>query len=149
MKINPYLTFNGTCREAFEFYQKTLDGEIIAMMPFSEMPTDVAETAADSEGCAGGVTEDMKDHIMHACLQVGDIMLMASDAPDGEFKPSQGIHVALGVDTVEEAERIYAGLSEGGTVVMPLEETFWAKRFAMFTDKYGTPWMINCDKPMP
>jgi PhnB protein len=71
---------------------------------------------------------------------------MGSDTGSGPYLAPQGIHVSLHVDTPDEAERIYAGLSEGGSIIMPLGETFWASRFAMFSDRFGTPWMINCEQ---
>ncbi|MFC6977682.1 VOC family protein [Microbulbifer taiwanensis] len=90
----------------------------------------------------------MSDQVMHAQLKVGEQIIMASDAPT-TFQPAQGMHITIGVDTPEEAERIYEALSEGGNIIMPMEETFWAQRFAMVTDRFGTPWMVNCDKPIP
>lgn len=136
MQFSPYLNFNGNCKEAFEFYAQVLGGEIIALMTFAEAPPE-----AD-------VSPDAKDQVMHAQLKVGDMIIMASDAPR-TFQPAQGMHITIGVDTPGEAERIYKALSEGGEISMPMEETFWARRFAVFKDRFGTPWMVNCDKPMP
>lgn len=134
MNFSPYLNFNGNCKEAFEFYAKVLGGEILFMSTFAEAPPE-----AD-------VSPEIGDMVMHAQLKVGEQIFMASDAPN-EYKPAQGMHITIGVDTPEEAERIYAALSEGGAISMPMEETFWAQRFGMFTDRFGTPWMVNCDKP--
>ena len=135
MKINPYLTFNGDCKAALAFYAKVLHGEIVMMMTYADAPAGMP------------VSPESRDKVMHGRLTVGDQVLMGSDAPTGRYQPAQGVSVTLNVETAEEAERIYDALSAGGTVHMKLEETFWAKRFAMFADRYGTAWMINCEKP--
>jgi PhnB protein len=134
MRITPYLFFAGDCEEAFAHYADVLGAEILAMMPHTGTP---AET---------DVPPDWRAKIIHACLRVGDQLLMASDAPPGRQSSMQGMSVSLHVDEVAEAERVFAALSEGGKVTMPLAETFWARRFGMFTDRYGTPWMINCSR---
>lgn len=134
MHFSPYLNFDGHCKEAIEFYAELLGGEIVFMSTFAEAP--------DDEDISPG----LKDKIMHAQLKIGDQVIMASDASPENYAIPQGIHITIGVDTPEEAERIYEALSEGGSVQMPLEETFWAKRFAMFSDRFGIPWMVNCDK---
>jgi PhnB protein len=83
---------------------------------------------------------------MHARLVFGDNVLMASDAPPGRFRKTQGMEVALNMKEPAEAERIFNALAEGGSIMMPLGETFWAVKFGMLTDRFGTPWMINCEK---
>ena len=132
MKMNPYLNFKGNCEEAMQFYAKVLGGKIEAMMPFEGTPAEEHVSPA------------LRKHIMHACLKFGDTHLMASDCPNDKFEPMQGMYVALHPEKPEEAERIFRDLSEGGKVQMPLAETFWAKRFGMLVDRFGTPWMINC-----
>lgn len=134
MNVNPYLVFDGTCREAFEFYAKVLGGEIVAMMTHADMPSDQPSRP------------EHRDMILHARMTIGDKLLMGSDAPADRFKKMQGFMVTLGIENPAEAERIYKALSEGGTVEMPLTETFWAQKFGMLTDRFGTPWMINCEK---
>jgi PhnB protein len=136
MKINPYLNFNGKCAEAFDFYAKVLHGKDLHVMTFRDSPM------------AGQVPDNEKDMVVHARFQAGDTTIMGSDAPGGRYNKPQGYAVNIGVDTPEEAERIFAGLSEGGNVGMAIGETFWAKRFGMVTDRYGTHWMVNCEKPM-
>lgn len=131
MKFNAYLGFNGQCRTAFEFYQQVFGGKITAMMTVGESPM-AAHTPADQHGS-----------IMHARLEVGDQVLMGGDAPAGQWQKPQGLTIAIDVDGVAEAERVFNALAEGGTVSMPLQETFWAERFGMCTDRYGTPWMVN------
>jgi len=135
MNVNPYLHFNGNCREAFEFYAKVLGGKILAMMTFAEMPGDQP------------TPPEYRDLIVHARMAISDKLLMASDAPADRFEKPQGFSVTLGIDDPAEAERIYNALAEGGTVGMPLSETFWALKFGMLKDRFGTPWMINCEKP--
>jgi PhnB protein len=134
MQIVPYLNFNGQCEPAFKFYEQCLGGKIVAMFTFGGTP------AAEHVG------PESQDRIMHARLVVGDAVLMGSDSPPELFRAPEGQYVSLMVDTPAEAERIYKALAEGGQVRMPLEETFWASRFAMLVDRFGTPWMINCEK---
>lgn len=95
------------------------------------------------------VGADFQDKIMHASMSLGNTMLMGADAPPGRFQKAQGIVVSINVDTPQDADRVFKALSEGGSVQMPIAETFWAKRFGMATDKFGIPWMVNCSKPMP
>jgi PhnB protein len=134
MQLNPYLTFNGQCEAAFEFYAKVLGGKIEAMMTYGSSP--MAEQTPPG----------WRNKIMHARLTVGDEMLMASDAPPDRYEAMKGIMVTLGIDDPSEAERVFHVLSENGTVEMPIQETFWARRFGMLVDQFGTPWMINCEK---
>lgn len=135
MQIVTYLGFEGNCREAFTFYETALRGKIVAMFTYDEMP-------GGEQACEG--TENM---IMHARLVAGDAVLMGSDGPPQYREKPQGFHVSLMVDEPAEADRLFDELSAGGEVVMAIQETFWAKRFAMFTDRFGIPWMINCEKP--
>jgi PhnB protein len=83
---------------------------------------------------------------MHAALVVGNNMLMGSDGPAGHNEEARGFYISLGIDDPAEAERIFQVLSQNGTVQMPMEETFWAIRFGMLVDQFGTPWMVNCEK---
>ena len=131
MHINPYISFDGACAEAFRFYARVLGAEIVMMMTYAESPM------------AEQVAPEARNRIMHAQLLVGGTTLMGSDAPMG-YQPAAGFHVSLVVKTVEEAQHAFAGLSDGGTVRMPLAATFWSPAFGMLTDKFGTPWMVNC-----
>lgn len=135
MLLNPYLTFAGQCEEAFAFYARCLGGTIELMMPHEGTP---AEEHAPPE---------WRKKILHARLKVGDGVLMGSDAPPSHYKAPQGVSVSLHVQQPAEAERIFAALSANGTVRMAMQETFWATRFAMFVDRFGIPWMINCPRP--
>lgn len=134
MQIQPYLFFKGDCEEAFKFYERVLKGKIEAMLPHAGTP---AEQHTPPE---------WRDKIMHARLTVGDAVLMASDAPPEHYKAPQGFSVNLQIDQVAEAERVFSELSAGGNVTMPIQPTFWATRFAMFTDRFGIAWMINCNE---
>jgi PhnB protein len=88
------------------------------------------------------------DKVMHIGMRIGDQMLLGCDAPPPHYSQPQGLRVCLEFQDIDEAERVYKALSEGGNIGMPLQETFWAKRFAMFSDRFGTPWMVNVSKPM-
>jgi PhnB protein len=133
MQVNPYLFFAGNCEAAFKYYEKILGGKIDAMMAHTGTPA------------SAHVPPEWQDKILHARLVVGDWFLMASDAPPDRYQPMQGFYVTVGLDTPAEAERVFKAFSDGGTVRMPMEKTFWAERFGMCVDRFGTPWMINCD----
>jgi PhnB protein len=135
MKINPYLMFNGNCEEAFEFYERCLGTKIGMMMLHRGSPAEASTRA------------DWLDKVLHANMMVGDVALMGSDVPPEHYHKPQGITVSIAVATPEEAERLFAALSEGATITMPLGEQFWALRFGMLTDRFGIPWMINCERP--
>lgn len=135
MQINTYLNFDGQCEAAFRFYQKHLGGRILAMMTWAESPM------------CDQMPEDARGLIMHAALEADGQVLMGADAsPMQPYEGVKGAAVTLNVDDPEEATRLFERLSENGTVQMPLQETFWARRFGMFSDQYGVPWMINCSK---
>jgi len=93
------------------------------------------------------VPPEWHDKIMHARLTVGDETLMGSDAPPGRYEAMKGFSVTLGIADPADAERIFQALAQGGTVRMPIQPTFWAQRFGMLVDRFGTPWMINCEQP--
>lgn len=136
MRIDPYLTFDGRCEEAFKLYESVLNGRIIMLMRYSDAP------ASDE---AHHVPEDWRTKIMHGCIMVGDHMIMGTDcAPQYQAKP-QGMSISIQVRDPAEGERMFTALAEGGTIQMPFAETFWAERFGMVTDRFGTPWMINCE----
>lgn len=131
MKLVTYVNFNGDCRQAFEFYREVLGGDI-QMFTYGDMPME-------------GMSEEMKQQVMHAQLQIGDEKLMGSDTPGGDYAPPQSAHVSVHIDSPEEAERIFEALSEGGTVEMPIGQQPWATRFGMAVDRFGIPWMVNCE----
>jgi PhnB protein len=132
--MNPYLVFGGQCEAAFKFYQQCLGGKIEALFPFGETPA------------AEHVPTGWEKKIMHASLTVGENVLMGSDAPPDRYKAPQGFSVSLQVKEPTEAERVFHALAEGGTVQMPIQQTFWSVRFGMLTDRFGIPWMVNCEQ---
>lgn len=133
MQINPYLHFNGRCEEAFKLYEKVLGGKIEVMLPHEGTPA------------ASHVPPEWKKKIMHARLNIGDQVLMASDAPPGHYHQPQGFTVSISIKDPAEAERIFKALADKGKITMPLDKTFWAQRFGMLVDQFGIPWMVNCE----
>jgi PhnB protein len=135
VQLNPYLNFNGQCAEAFRFYERVLGGRIEVMMTHGESPI------------ANEVPPEWRDRILHARLVVGDQVLMASDSPPEYYEKPQGLYVSLHFEKPADAQRIFQELAQDGTVTMPFEKTFWASGgFGMLVDRYGTPWMINCEQ---
>ncbi|HWP83804.1 MAG TPA: VOC family protein [Terriglobia bacterium] len=135
MQLNPYLLFKGQCEEAFQFYAALLGGKIAALMPHQGTPAEQH------------VPPEWRAKILHARLEIGDQVLMASDCPPDRYEPPRGFSVTLNLKSPKEAERIFQALAENGTVQMPLEKTFWAERFGMCVDRFGIPWMVNCEPP--
>lgn len=133
MKMNTYLFFDGRCEEAFAFYAKLFGGKIEMMLVHEGTPAE------------GHVPAEWRKKILHARLVIGDNILMASDAPPDHSQKPQGFYVNIGLTDVPEGERLFNALADGGTVRMPFEKTFWAERFGMLVDRFGTPWMINCE----
>lgn len=134
MQLSPYLAFNGDCEEAFKFYAKVFRGKIEAMFTHEGTP-------AESQ-----VPPEWRKKIMHARLSADNAVLMGGDAPPNHYKKPQGFTVNINVADADDADRIFHELSAGGQVQMPIQETFWAVRFGMLIDRYGTPWMVNCEK---
>jgi PhnB protein len=137
MQLNPYLLFNGNCEEAFKSYAQILGGKIEAMMPHEGTPA------------AEHVPAEWRKKILHARLNVNAQVLMGSDAPptaQGGYEAPKGFSVSVQDNDPAEAERIFHALAENGQVRMPIQETFWAARFGMCVDRFGIPWMINCEK---
>ncbi len=130
MEIQPYLFFEGRCEEALEFYRRALGAEVTMLMRFSESP----EPAMC--GAASG------DKVMHASLRIGESTILASDGRCEGQPRFQGFSLSLTVGNEAEAERLFALLSEGGQVQMPLAKTFFSPRFGMVTDRFGVLWMI-------
>jgi PhnB protein len=136
MTTNTYLSFPGTCEEAFQFYASALGGKILMSMKGQDMPGE------------NNCPSDFKDKIMHTRMTVGSGVIMGSDCPPDHFEVPRGFHVNIGVEDPKEADRIYAALATGGKETIPIAETFWAHRFGMCVDRFGTPWMVNCEKKM-
>ena len=134
VEITPYLSFNGQCEEAFKFYEKQLGGKITFMMTYGDSP--MADQAPPG----------WANKIMHVTLTLGDHVLQGADSPPGQYQKPQGFTLSIGMSDAAGAERIFKALEEKGVVGMPLQETFWALRFGMVTDQFGTPWLVNCEK---
>jgi PhnB protein len=134
MRLNTYVNYAGNCAEAFRFYEQHLGAKIGMMMMYNQMP---GSSAAAPE---------FQDKVLHASLDIGGTRVMASDVAGAQ--PTQSSYMCLAVDTDAEAERIYAALSDGGEIFMPLQETFFATRFAQLRDRFGIAWMVIHEKPM-
>lgn len=134
MHICAYLSFNGQCEEAFRFYEKCLGGKIVAMMRYQDTP--MAEKSAP----------EMLKRIIHARMDVDGSVIMGGDSPTNYYSKPSGYCNSITVKDPSEAERIFTVLGDGAEIQMPIQETFWAHRFGMLIDKYGTPWMVNCER---
>jgi PhnB protein len=135
MKLDIYLNYPGNCEQAFRFYAQYLGGKITSMMRHGELPNQT------------NVPADWKNAILHARIEIGQTVLMGADIPAAE--PLRSAYLSLRVDSDEEAERLYALLSDGGQIFMKMEETFFASRFAMLRDKFGTSWMLLHERQTP
>ena len=131
-QLNPYLNFNGNAEEAFNHYRSVFGGDFAAVMRWGDNP----------DAC-GQFPDLNKSAIMHIALPVGDSVIMASDSPMGPVSEGNNFSVAIGPKSREEADRLFAGLSEGGNVTCPMQEMFWGGYFGSFTDKFGIQWLIN------
>jgi PhnB protein len=134
MKLNPYLAFDGRCREAFEFYEKALGGKIAFIQTIGESPM-AAHSPVEAHG-----------RVMHVTLHIGDQVLQGADAPPGQFTPPAGFCVAVHFGEAAEGERVFNALAQNANVQMPFQATFWAKGFGMLIDQFGTPWIVNADQ---
>lgn len=134
MQTTPYLNFQGNAREAMEFYRDVLRGEITSIFSYGESPM-AADMPAESH-----------DGIMHSHLVANGAEIMGADGPPQEGRGANNVQIALMVEEVDEAERIFAALSDGGEVSMEIQQTFWVERFGMCVDRYGIGWLINGGK---
>jgi PhnB protein len=128
MKLDMYLNYNGNCEQAFRFYEQHLGGKITMMMRHAEQPSQ------------GNIPADWKNKILHARIEIGETLLMGADIPGAE--PMRSAYLTLSLDSDEAADRLYGILSEGGQIFMKMAETFFASRFAMLRDRFGTSWML-------
>ncbi|HEY8052302.1 MAG TPA: VOC family protein [Steroidobacteraceae bacterium] len=136
MQPAAHLNFKGNCAEAFKFYADTFGGKIVFSLTYGESPV------------GGETSDDFRDKIMHARVDFGGQYLLGCDAPHDYFRTPQGISIHAAIEEPQAAERAFKALSEGGAITMPFAETFWAKGFGMCTDRFGIPWMVNCEKPL-
>lgn len=131
--VNPYIAFKGNCREAIDFYKSALDAEVLFVQTVGESPMSNMGPA---------------ENIMHCTIKVGGSTIMMCDDPmPGGTSRGGNISLAIGLNDPARAQQLFGNLATGGTVIMPLEKTYWAEAFGMVTDKFGVKWMINCDAP--
>jgi PhnB protein len=130
MQLHTYLNYGGNCEQAFRFYEQHLGGKLTFLMRHGEQPN------------PSRVPADWNDAVLHARMNLGGTELLGADIPPDRFQPMRSAYLSLTVSSSEEAERIYGLLSDGGQIFMAMEETFFANRFAMLRDKFGTSWML-------
>jgi len=133
MQVNPYLSFNGQCEAAFKLYEQVFGGQLGDMFRYAGSPM------------AHQVPTDWEDKVMHGSVTVGGQVLMGGDVAPDRYEAPKGFSLSIHLKDASDAERIFRELSQGGQAVMPLEKTFWAERFGMVIDRFGIPWMINCE----
>jgi len=133
MQVNTYLSFKGQCEAAFKFYEQSLGGQLGAIFRYAGTP--FADT----------VPADWQNKIMHGSVTVGGQVLMGADVVPGQYEEPKGISLSIHMKSAQEAERVFHELANDGRVVLALEKTFWAERFGMVVDRFGIPWMINCE----
>ena len=133
MQVNPYLSFNGQCEEAFTLYERVLGGQLGDMFRYAGTPM------------AHQVPADWQDKVMHGSITVGGQVLMGGDVAPDRYEAPKGFSLSIQIKDATEAERIFRELSHAGSMVMPLEKTFWAARFGVLVDRFGIPWLINCE----
>ena len=134
MQLHTYLNYGGNCEEAFKFYEQHLGGKITFLTRHGEQPN-------------GQTPAEWSDKVLHARMNLGGTELLGADIPPDRFQPMRSAYLSLTVGSDEEADRVFAQLSAGGQMFMPMQETFFASRFAMFRDRFGTSWMLLCPKP--
>jgi len=136
MKVDTYLNYGGNCEQAFRFYVEHLGAKLGMIHRWDQMP-----------GAPKNVPPGMEKSVLHARIDLGGATIMGADVPG--FQPIRSAYLSISVDSSAEAERIHALLAEGGEIFMPMAETFFAHRFSMLRDRFGTSWMIIHERPMP
>ena len=131
--MTPYLSFNGQCESAFRFYERCLGARLGELFRYAGSPI------------ANQVPASWQDKVMHASLTLGDQVVMGGDVAPDRYEEPKGFSLSLQIPATADAERVFRELAEDGRVVMPLEKTFWAERFGMVVDRFGIPWLINCE----
>jgi PhnB protein len=132
--VSPHLHFDGDCEAAFQMYERCFGGKIEVMMTF-------AGTPAESQ-----IPAEWRNKILHATLRLAGGVLMGTDTPPGRYEKPQGFSVSLQFQDTAEAERAFNALADSGKIRMPLQQTFWSARFGMLVDRFGIPWMVNCEQ---
>jgi PhnB protein len=133
MQVSPYLSFKGDCEEAFKFYEQHLGAKIEAVFHYRDSPM------------SSTVGSDWQDKVMHGSIRIGEQVLMGADLSGESYQAPQGISLSLNMKSSDEAEALFSALRDGGQIVVPLEQTFWAERFGMLVDRFGIPWLLNCE----
>ena len=133
MQMNPYVNFSGQCEEAFLFYEQCLGGQLGPIFRY------------EGTALAKQIPADWQDKVMHASVTIGEQVLMGADVAPNEYEEPKGFSLSLQMKSTSEADRIFPMLGQDGTVVMPLEKTFWAARFGVVIDRFGIRWLINCE----
>ena len=133
MQVNPYIMFGGNCEEALKFYEQALGAKIDSLMKNAGSPAEQH------------MPPDWGDKVLHARFTIDGNVVMASDAPPGHFAQPQGFSLSLSLNDTSKGEQLFNKLAEGGTLQMPFGPTFWAKGFGMCVDRFGIPWMVNCE----
>jgi len=133
MEMSTYLSFKGDCEAAFALYERCFGAQPGSIFRYAGSPM------------AGQVPSDWQDKVMHGSLTIGNQVLMGGDVAPHSYEQPRGFSLSIAIASVGDAERIFRELAEGGSVKLPLEPTFWAARFGMVVDRFGIPWMINCE----
>lgn len=133
MIVQPYLMFNGNCEQAVEFYRKHLGAQVTHMMRFKDSPDPQTKQY---------IAPGTDNNVMHVGFTIGESLIMASDTADGKTGKIDGFSLALSTATADDVRRMFAALSDGGKVIMPLAKTFWSELFGMVTDRFGVSWMV-------
>ncbi len=133
MQVQPYLSFNGRCQEAIDFYKQALGAKVEAVMPFKDAPQPMPP---------GMLAPGWEDKVMHSAFKIGDSIVMASDGMGPGVLDFKGVSLTLSADSEAEADRLFHALADGGKVQMPLDKTFFASRFGMVADRFGVTWMV-------
>jgi PhnB protein len=135
VQLHTYLNYGGNCEEAFKFYERHLGGKLTMLMRHGEQPD------------AHEVLPEWRHAVLHAQMTLGGTQLLGADIPPDRFQPIRSAYLSLTLDSDQEADRVFALLSDGGQIFMPMQKTFFASRFAMLRDKFGTTWMLLHPKP--
>ena len=137
MQVSPYLTFDGNCETAFAFYAQCLGAEPGAIFRYASSPM------------AAQVPTGWESKVMHGSVTIGGLVLMGGDVAPDHYEQPRGFSLSLQIESPADAERVFSELAADGIVKMPLEKTFWAERFGMLVDRFGVPWLINCEPATP
>ena len=133
LEVSAYLSFKGDCEEAFKCYEEVLGAKPGLLFRYADSPM------------ADVVPEGWESKIMHGSVKIGGKLLEGADVPPEKYEKPQGFSLSLNTHTPDEAERVFEKLGRGGRVVYPIEKAFWSERFGMIIDRFGIPWMINCE----